>query len=181
MTDYILETQNLTKTYGNKQAIDQINIQIKRGAIYGLIGRNGAGKTTLLKIISRLAFQTDGEVVLFGEKTTETSSVLERVGVLIESPGLYPNSTAYENIQLKCIAYGIRRKGYIQSLLEQVGLDYTGDKKTRHFSLGMKQRLAIALSLVGEPDLLLLDEPANGLDPQGIIEVREVLLKLSKE
>lgn len=181
MTDYILETKNLTKTYGDKQAIDQVSIQIKRGAIYGLIGRNGAGKTTLLKIISGLAFQTDGEVLLFGERTAKTSNLLERVGVLIEAPGLYPNLTAYENVRLKCIAYGINREGYITSLLEQVGLDYTGEKKTRHFSLGMKQRLAIALALVGEPDLLLLDEPANGLDPQGIIEIRGVLLKLSKE
>lgn len=181
MTDYILETKNLTKTYGSNQAIHQINIQIKRGTIYGLIGRNGAGKTTLLKIISGLVFQTDGEVLLFGEKTAETGNLLDRVGILIESPGLYPNLTAFENMQLKCMAYGINRKAYSESLLKQVGLDYTEKKKVRHYSLGMKQRLGIALALVGDPDLLLLDEPTNGLDPQGIIEVREVLLKLSKE
>ena len=181
MNDYILKTNDLTKTYGTTRALDKINMQIKRGAIYGLIGRNGAGKTTLLKIISGLTFSTRGEVLLFGEKTNNKNNLLERVGVLIEDPGLYPNLTARENMKLKCIAYGINKKGYIEDILEQVGLENTGRKAVKKFSLGMKQRLGIALALVGEPDLLLLDEPINGLDPQGIIEIRDVLLRLSKE
>lgn len=181
MNDNILKTENITKTYSKTKALDKINMEIKRGDIYGLIGRNGAGKTTLLKIISGLTFQTEGEVYLFGEKTSNSNDLLERLGVLIEAPGLYPNLTAQENMKLKCISYGINKKGYIESLLEQVGLADTGKKKTKKFSLGMKQRLGIALALVGEPDLLLLDEPINGLDPQGIIEIRDVLLRLSKE
>ena len=181
MEDYILSTKDITKTYGNTKALDKINMKIKRGTIYGLIGRNGAGKTTLLKIISGLSFPTEGEVMLFGEKTTGNNNLLERIGVLIEDPGLYPNLTAYENMKLKCIAYGINKKGYIESLIKEVGLEDVGKKKIKQFSLGMKQRLGIALALVGEPDLLLLDEPVNGLDPQGIIEVREILTRLSKE
>ena len=181
MNDYILKTNGITKTYGTTKALDKINMKIKRGVIYGLIGRNGAGKTTLLKIISGLTFSTEGEVLLFGEKTNEKNDLLERVGVLIEAPGLYPNLTARENMKLKCIAYGINKKGYIEKILEQVGLENTGRKAVKKFSLGMKQRLGIALALVGEPDLLLLDEPINGLDPQGIIEIRDVLLRLSKE
>ena len=181
MNDYILKTNDLTKTYGTTRALDKINMQIKRGEIYGLIGRNEAGKTTLLKIISGLTFLTRGEVLLFGEKTNNKNNLLERVGVLIEDPGLYPNLTACENMKLKCIAYGINKKGYIEDILQQVGLENTGRKAVKKFSLGMKQRLGIALALVGEPDLLLLDEPINGLDPQGIIEIRDVLLRLSKE
>ena len=181
MSDYILRIENITKTYGRTKALDKINIEIKRGDIYGLIGRNGAGKTTLLKAISGLAFPTQGEIFLFGEKINGNNNLLERIGVLIENPGLYPNFTAYENMKLKCISYGINKTAYIESLLEQVGLEGVGKKKVKQFSLGMKQRLGIALALVGETDLLLLDEPINGLDPQGIIEIRDILLKLNKE
>ena len=181
MSNYILKTTDITKSYGTTKALDQINIQIERGTIYGLIGRNGAGKTTLLKIISGLSFPTQGNVLLFGENTKGNIGLLERVGVLIEDPGLYPNLTAYENMKLKCIAYGINEKKQIETLLEEVGLQNVGKKKIKQFSLGMKQRLGIALALVGEPDLLLLDEPINGLDPQGIIEVRDILRKLSQE
>ena len=181
MSDYILRIENITKTYGRTKALDNINIEIKRGDIYGLIGRNGAGKTTLLKAISGLAFPTQGEIFLFGEKINGNNNLLERIGVLIENPGLYPNFTAYENMKLKCISYGINKTAYIESLLEQVGLEDVGKKKVKQFSLGMKQRLGIALALVGETDLLLLDEPINGLDPQGIIEIRDILLKLNKE
>lgn len=181
MRDYILKTNAITKVYGNKKAISNINMRIEKGDIYGLIGRNGSGKTTLLKTISGLCFPTSGEVILFGEKTNGQSDLLERVGVLIEAPGLYPGLTAYMNIKLKCISYGINKREYIESLLQQVGLVDVGKKKVKKFSLGMKQRLGIALALVGDPDLLLLDEPINGLDPQGIVEVRDVLLKLNKE
>lgn len=181
MSDYILRTENITKVYGSTKALDKINIEIKRGDIYGLIGRNGAGKTTLLKAISGLAFPTQGEIFLFGENINANNNLLERIGVLIEDPGLYPNLTAYDNMKLKCISYGIDKQGYIESLLDQVGIGDTGKKKIKQFSLGMKQRLGIALALVGEPDLLLLDEPINGLDPQGILEIRDILLKLNKE
>ena len=179
MNDNILRIENITKVYSKVKVLDNISMHVKRGEIYGLIGKNGSGKTTLLKIIGGLAFQTEGDIFLFNEKIN--SDLLERVGVLIEAPGIYPDMTAYQNMKLKCIYYGINKKGYIENLLEKVGLSDTGRKKTKKFSLGMKQRLAIALALVGEPDLLLLDEPVNGLDPQGIIEIREVLLKLSKE
>ena len=179
MNDNILRIENITKVYSKVKVLDNISMHVKRGEIYGLIGRNGSGKTTLLKIIGGLAFPTEGDIFLFDEKIN--SNLLERIGVLIEAPGIYPDMTAYQNMKLKCISYGINKKGYIETLLEKVGLSDTGKKKTKKFSLGMKQRLAIALALVGEPDLLLLDEPVNGLDPQGIIEIREVLLKLSKE
>lgn len=181
MTSYILKTKNITKSYGDTIALDNINIEIKRGTIYGLIGKNGAGKTTLLKMISGLSFPDKGEIILFGEETNKNKELLERIGVLIEEPGLYPDLNAYENMKLKCIAYGISTEGYIESLLDEVGLSHTGKKKTKAFSLGMKQRLGIALALVGEPDLLLLDEPANGLDPEGMKEIRETLLRLANE
>lgn len=181
MKDFILETKNITKAYKTNKAVDNVNLQIKRGEIYGLIGRNGAGKTTLLKLISGLSFATEGEIFLFGERINTNNNLLERLGVLIEEPGLYPNLTAYENMKLKCISYGINKRGYIQSLLEQVELGDTGKKKVKEFSLGMKQRLGVALALVGEPDLLLLDEPINGLDPQGIMEIRNILLRLNRE
>lgn len=181
MNNDLLKTKGITKKYGDTIALENINIELKRGTIYGLIGRNGAGKTTLLKIISGLSFPDKGEVLLFGKETNQNKDLFERIGVLIENPGLYPDLSAYENMKLKCIAYGINQKGYIESLLEEVGLGYTGKKKTKKFSLGMKQRLGIALALVGEPDLLLLDEPANGLDPQGMKEIRETLLRLAEE
>lgn len=181
MNDYILKTKDITKIYGKNKALDKVSIKLKKGEIYGLIGRNGAGKTTLLKTISGLSIPTQGEVSIFGEKIDSENDLLERIGVLIENPGVYPNFTAYENMKLKCLSYGIYKSGYIESLLEQVGLENVGKKKTKQFSLGMKQRLGLAMALVGEPDLLLLDEPVNGLDPQGIIEIRDILLKLNME
>lgn len=179
--EYILTTNNLSKKYGNKYAADKINIHVKRGEIYGLIGRNGAGKTTILKMISGLANPTDGEYSINGKNGSELAAERPKVGALIETPGLYPNLSAYENIKLKCIAMGMNDKEYIIKLLRLVGLENTERKKARNFSLGMKQRLGIALALVGNPDIIVLDEPINGLDPQGIVEVREILGKLSKE
>ncbi len=181
MGEYILKTENLTKVYGTTRALSRINIEVKQGEIYGLIGQNGAGKTTLLKMISGLGFPTEGAVYLFGENASTNGSLLERIGVLIEVPGLYPDLRPYDNLKLKYIAYGMNTKEYTQSILEQVGLAGVEKKKVKKLSLGMKQRLGIALALIGEPDLLLLDEPINGLDPQGIIEIRDMLLKLNKE
>ncbi|ACR73180.1 antibiotic transport system ATP-binding protein (plasmid) [Lachnospira eligens ATCC 27750] len=176
-----MQTSNLTKQYGRHRAVDDVNMHIKKGAIYGFIGRNGAGKTTCLKMISGLSTPSYGEIEMFGYKGKDLQKVRSRVGCLIEAPGLYGNMSAYDNLNIKCKLTGIKKKGYIEELLKTVGLDTVGEKKTKHYSLGMKQRLGIALALVGEPDLLILDEPINGLDPQGIVEVRETIQKLAKE
>ena len=178
MSELLLSTNGLTKQYGHHKAVDKVNLHIKKGAIYGFIGRNGAGKTTCLKMISGLARPTAGEIEMFGCKGKELERIRSRVGCLIEAPGLYGNMNAYTNLKIKCELFGIRKKGYIEDILETVGLEGVGKKKTKHFSLGMKQRLGIGLALVGEPDLLVLDEPINGLDPQGIAEVRDTIQNL---
>ena len=172
--EFILTTTNLTKTYGKKDAAKDINIHVREGEIYGLIGRNGAGKTTVMRVISGLSKATSGSYELFGENKFG-------VGVLIESPGIYPNMSAEENIRLKCIALGCNNSDYIQSLLKTVGLENTGKKPAGSFSLGMRQRLGIGLALVGDPRMIVLDEPINGLDPQGIVEVRKTLERLKNE
>lgn len=172
--NYILTTDNLTKKYGDKVAAGNINIHIKQGEIYGLIGRNGAGKTTIMRMISGLSTPTEGSY-----KFHETHS--GGIGVLIESPGVYNNRSAFDNLKVKCIAMNCYSKEYVNDLLKTVGLEDTGKKKVRSFSLGMRQRLGIALALAGDPDLIILDEPINGLDPQGIAEVRETLEKLRDE
>lgn len=181
MNEPLLRTHNLTKIYGHQKAVDQVSIHINKGAIYGFIGRNGAGKTSFLRMIGGLSKPTSGEISLFGYSGNDLVKVRSRVGCLIESPGIYPNMSAYENLKVKCIMLGIHKEGYIEELLDIVGLSDVGKKKTRNYSLGMKQRLGIALALVGEPDLLVLDEPINGLDPQGIMEVRETILRLNQE
>lgn len=181
MSDYLLCTRGLTKRFGRHNAVDHVDLHIPRGSIYGFIGRNGAGKTTCLKMISGLATPTEGEIEIFGYKGRNLNEIRSRIGCLIEAPGLYENMTAYENLKTKCLFCGIHKKGYIEDILETVGLLNTGKKKTKHFSMGMKQRLGIGLALVGEPDLLVLDEPINGLDPQGIAEVRDTLQKLQEE
>ena len=149
--------------------------------LYIIAGCNGAGKTTCLKMISGLSTPSYGEIEMFGYKGKDLQKVRSRVGCLIEAPGLYGNMSAYDNLNIKCKLTGIKKKGYIEELLKTVGLDTVGEKKTKHYSLGMKQRLGIALALVGEPDLLILDEPINGLDPQGIAEIRNTILKLNRE
>ncbi len=179
--DYVLSTNCLTKQYKKQKAVDSVSLHIKRGDIYGFIGRNGAGKTTFLKMISGMSSPTSGEFSLFGYDSKESSKVLSRIGTLIEAPGIYPTMTAYENLKLKCICCGIRKSGYIEEILELVGLSDVGSKKAGRFSLGMKQRLGIGLALVGNPDFLVLDEPINGLDPQGIVEVRDIIQKLNSE
>ncbi|MBQ2082131.1 MAG: ATP-binding cassette domain-containing protein [Lachnospiraceae bacterium] len=180
---YIMETQNLTKTYGTKDAAKDINIHIREGEIYGLIGRNGAGKTTIMRMISGLSNPTSGTYSLFGKTGSEMKKMMNKVGVLIENPGLYPKLSAQENIKIKCIGMGVdSSKEYVNNLLDLVGLpDVSPKKKSGEFSLGMRQRLGIALALVGEPSMIILDEPINGLDPQGIVEVRHTLERLSKE
>lgn len=181
MSELLLSTRGLTKQYGHHKAVDHVDIHIKKGAIYGFIGRNGAGKTTCLRMISGLAGPTSGEIEMFGCKGRDLRQIRSRVGCLIESPGLYGNMSAYENLNIKCKFFGIKKQGYIEEILKIVGLEDAGKKRTKHFSLGMKQRLGIGLALVGEPDLLVLDEPINGLDPQGIAEVRDMLRRLQEE
>ncbi len=170
----ILTTDNLTKQYGDKLAASNINISIREGEIYGLIGRNGAGKTTIMRMISGLSAPTGGSYKYHGDDE-------HGIGVLIESPGIYANRTAFDNIKIKCIAMGCYSKEYVNGLLETVGLADTGKKRAGSFSLGMRQRLGIALALTGDPKLIVLDEPINGLDPQGIAEVRRTLEKLRDE
>lgn len=179
--EYILTTDNLTKTYGEKRAADSVSLHIKKGDVYGLIGRNGAGKTTILKMICGLSTPTSGSVTFAGKTGAELSGEMKKIGSLIESPGLFPKMSAYQNVKIKCILYGKNDKEYINSLLKQVGLENVGKKPAQSFSLGMKQRLGIALALVGEPEFIVLDEPINGLDPQGIAEMREIIHNLSKE
>ena len=179
--EYLLTTNGLTKQYGRHKAVNAVNLHIRQGDIYGLIGRNGAGKTTILKMLSGLAAPTEGEFSLFGKTGRDSYEYMSREGTLIEEPGIYPNMSAAENLRLKCLAVGVRKKGTVDELLRTVGLADVGKKKVKKFSLGMKQRLGIALALAGNPDLVILDEPINGLDPQGIAEIRETLLRLNKE
>lgn len=179
--DYILSTNNLTKRYGKQNALDNVSVHIKKGDIYGLIGKNGAGKTTLLRIISGLADATSGEYSIFGKNPQEMKGLQSRIGVLVENPGIYPDMTAYQNVRTKCLALGIRDKNVPNELLKLVNLSYTGKKPAEKFSLGMRQRLGMAMALAGNPDIVILDEPINGLDPEGIIEVREMITKLNHE
>ena len=178
--EYILTTDNLTKIYGEKHAADGISLHIKKGDVYGLIGRNGAGKTTVLKMICGLSCPTSGSVTFMGKTGAALSKCMNKIGALIESPGLFPKMSAYQNIKTKCILAGKNDDEYIMSLLKQVGLENVGKKPAQSFSLGMKQRLGIALALVGDPEFIVLDEPINGLDPQGIAEMREIIHNLSK-
>ena len=179
MSDIILKTDNITKKFGSKVAVDHVNISIERGAIYGLIGMNGAGKTTIMKMLSGMIKPTEGTFSYDGLGSSLTDAY-KRIGALIEAPAIYPNLTAKDNLKVKALAYGINDDAYLEEKLKLVGLADVGKKKAGKFSLGMKQRLGIALALVGDPDFLLLDEPINGLDPQGIVEVREMLIELHK-
>ena len=181
MNDYLLQTVCLTKIYGKQKAVDSLSLNVKKGAIYGLIGRNGAGKTTFMKMISGLAAPTSGEIRLFGDDATRVYTQQHRVGALIEAPGIYGDMTAFDNMRMKAIAMGVYNRDKINELLDLVGLLETRGKRAGKFSLGMKQRLGIAMSMIGTPDMLVLDEPINGLDPQGIIEIRGVIAKLSRE
>ena len=179
--EYILTTDNLTKIYGDKRAADAVSLHIKKGDVYGLIGRNGAGKTTVLKMICGLATPTSGSVTFIGKTGSELARHMGKMGALIETPGLFLKMSAYQNLKIKCILCGKNDNAYIKSLLKQVGLEGAEKKLVQNFSLGMKQRLGIALALVGEPEFIVLDEPINGLDPQGIAEMRDIIRRLSKE
>lgn len=177
--ELVLQTNGLTKKYGDKIAVDDVNINIAKGDIYGLIGKNGAGKTTIMKMICGLISKNEGDIKLFGSSNLKKGR--KRIGTIIEQPGLYPNMTAKENLIYYDKLLGITDYSNVEEVLRLVGLDGTGQKKTKAFSMGMKQRLSIAISLIGNPDFLILDEPINGLDPAGIKEIRELILKLNYE
>lgn len=181
--EYVLETKALTKQYRNFTALDHLSMHIPKGAIYGFVGRNGAGKTTLIRLICGLQEPTGGSYTLYGAQNTEgkINRSRRRMGAVVETPSIYLDMTAEENIRQQYFVLGMPSDSGIPELLHLVGLDGTGRKKVKNFSLGMRQRLGIAVALAGEPDFLVLDEPVNGLDPQGIIEMRELILKLNRE
>lgn len=179
MSDFIIETQNLTKQYGEQKSVANLNIHVRKGRIYGLLGRNGAGKTTTMKMLLNLTRPTSGEVQIFGKSVQgNEKKILPRIGSLIEAPGFYPNLTGTENLKIFAQLRGVSKRTAVKDALEVVGLPY-GDKKLfAQYSLGMKQRLAIALAIMHDPELLILDEPINGLDPIGIAEVRSFIREL---
>jgi len=181
--DNVLEIKNLCKDYGKFHVLKNVTLEIPNGSIFGLVGRNGAGKTTLMRILTGLSEATSGTYSLGGIKSSDKKilSVRRRMGSIIESPAIYKNLSAYDNVKLQYINLGMTSFESIPDLLELVDLQGAGKKKAGKFSLGMKQRLGIAVALCGKPDILILDEPINGLDPQGIIQMREILLRINRE
>ena len=181
--EYILTTNALSKQYKHFKALNGLTMHVPKGSIYGFVGRNGAGKTTLIRLICGLQEPTSGNFILYGVENTEKgiSKSRRRMGAVVETPSIYLDMTAEENLKQQYRILGLPSFQGIPELLKLVGLENTGKKKAKNFSLGMKQRLGIAISLAGDPDFLVLDEPTNGLDPQGIIEIRELILKLNRE
>lgn len=182
MSDCIIETKVLTKRYGEQVSVSNLDLHVRKGRIYGLLGRNGAGKTTAMKMLLGLTTPTSGTVSLFGRPLKGNGKrILPRIGSLIESPGFYPNLTGTENLQIFARLRGLKSPNYIKGALELVNLPYRDKKRYAQYSLGMKQRLAIALAVMHDPELLILDEPINGLDPIGIAEVRDFIRALCDE
>lgn len=181
MREIILQTDQLTKSYGKFTALDHADMTVYRGDIYGLIGRNGAGKTTMMKLVARLAEPTEGSYSLFGKRGYAAEKEKRRIGSLIENPAFFGNLTAYQNLRYYCFQKGITDLKQIDEALELVRLTDVKNKKFRKFSLGMKQRLGIAFAVLDNPDLVILDEPINGLDPIGISELRDTFRKLNQE
>lgn len=180
--EVIVETKNLTKKYKHNTALNNINLKLEKGKVYGFIGKNGAGKTTFIRMITGLAFPTSGELSLFGNsREKELQEARRNIGALVEGPSLYPFMSAKENLKTQQIQLGKEDEREIDELLDLVGLSGVGNKKARNFSLGMKQRLGIAMSLIGNPDFLIWDEPINGLDPEGIKEIRILIDALNKK
>lgn len=181
--DYILQTNSLTKKYKDFQALNGLTMHVPKGSIYGFVGKNGAGKTTLIRLICGLQEPTSGDFTLYGicNHTKDIVKSRRRMGAVIETPAIYLDMTAEENLKQQYLVLGLPSYDGISELLKLVGLENTGKKKAKNFSLGMKQRLGIAIALAGDPDFLVLDEPVNGLDPQGIVEMRELILKLNRE
>ena len=181
--EYVLKTNGLCKQYRNFKALNGLTMNVPKGSIYGFVGKNGAGKTTLIRLVCGLQFPTEGSFELYGENSTSGKINISRrrVGAVVETPSIFPEMTAEENLRHQFRIIGVPSFEKVNDLLELVGLADTGKKKAKDFSLGMRQRLGIAIALCGDPDFLILDEPINGLDPQGIIEVRELILKLNRE
>ena len=181
--EYVLNTYALNKYYGNFKALNGLSMNVPKGAIYGFVGKNGAGKTTLIRLVCGLQQPTSGYYTLFDRKNTdrEVLKSRRRMGAVVETPSIYPDMTAEDNLKQQYRILGLPSFDGLQDILKLVGLEGTGRKKAKNFSLGMRQRLGIAIALVGDPDFLVLDEPVNGLDPQGIIEIRELILKLNRE
>lgn len=181
--EYVLQTNRLTKKYRNFQALSDLSMHVPKGAIYGFVGKNGAGKTTLIRLICGLQEPTSGGYMLYGKKNTDKEIVKSRrrTGAVVETPSIYLDMTAEDNLKQQYRILGLPSFDGLTDILKLVGLNNTGKKKVKDFSLGMRQRLGIAIALVGDPDFLVLDEPVNGLDPQGIIEIRELILKLNHE
>lgn len=182
MSKYIIETKNLTKQYGARKSVADLNIHVQKGRIYGLLGRNGAGKTTTMKMLLGLVQPTSGEITIWGKTLHgNEQTLLPRIGSLIEAPGFYPNLTATENLRIFSLLRGVPNLHAIKDALDLVGLPYQDKKLFSQYSIGMKQRLAIALAIMHDPELLILDEPVNGLDPIGIAEVRTFIRRLCDE
>jgi len=181
--EYVLSTNHLCKHYRNFRALNGLTMHVPKGGIYGFVGRNGAGKTTLIRLICGLQTPTEGYYELYGIRDDDKNIIQsrKRMGAIVETPSIYPDLTAEENMKIQYLTLGLPSNDGIQELLKLVGLEKTGNKRVRNFSLGMRQRLGIAIALCGNPDFLVLDEPINGLDPQGIIEIRELILKLNRE
>lgn len=181
--EYVLKTENLVKRYGAFIALSGLNMNVPKGSIYGFIGKNGAGKTTLIRLICGLQKPTSGGFSVYGIKNSDKNIVKsrKRMGAVVETPSIYLNMTAEENLKQQYLVLGLPNYDGLKELLALVGLSDTGKKKAKNFSLGMRQRLGIAIALAGNPDFLVLDEPINGLDPQGIVEIRELVLKLNRE
>lgn len=180
--EYVLTTHALTKRYRKLAALDGLSMNVPKGSIYGFVGRNGAGKTTLMRMVCGLQEPTSGEIVLYGEHSGgNIRKARRKMGAVVETPSIYSDMTAVDNLKQQYRLLGLPSFDGIPEMLKLVGLEHTGKKKARHFSLGMRQRLGIAVALCGSPDFLMLDEPINGLDPEGIVEIRELLLKLNRE
>lgn len=181
--DYVLRTNALCKKYKDFKALNGLSMNVPKGAIYGFVGKNGAGKTTLIRLICGLQEPSSGDYMLYGRKNTDKEIVKSRrrIGAVIETPSIYLEMTAEDNLKQQYRIIGLPSYDGLTDILKLVGLESTGKKKAKNFSLGMRQRLGIAIALVGDPDFLVLDEPVNGLDPQGIIEIRELILKLNRE
>lgn len=177
--EYVLQTNGLSKMFANKAAVNKVNLNVRVGDIYGFIGRNGAGKTTMIRLVSGLAKPSEGSIRLF--ESDDLDKQRRKTGTMIENPAVFPGLTAKQNLHYYCRLLGLDPKNTIDDMLTLVGLNDTGKKKAKNFSLGMKQRLAIAVSLLDNPEFLMLDEPINGLDPTGIKEIRELILKLNQE
>lgn len=183
--EYVLKTVNLVKSYKKQRVLNGVSINVCRGDVYGFVGENGSGKTTVIRAVTGLIKTESGHVELFGVKDSDSEILQKRrkIGAIVENPSIYLNLNAKENLQMQCGLLGIKDDGRILQTLEEVGLSdlYNSNKKAGNFSLGMRQRLGIAMALISEPEFIILDEPMNGLDPAGIVEVRELIIKLNKE